>query len=243
MIGETFRKIREDAGIDLKDIADNLRIRCEYLRAIEDNDFKSLPADVYTKGYIREYARFLGIDPKPFIEGYNRGELQELQQEVASGLPESHPGPERMSPASRRVIFFGVVAAIILISIVLFVYLKTTGTAQKQQAIVSMPQPLAGGKDTATLPAAAVFPGQHVLKVTAVATAWLRVDMGEGKIEDVLMKPGDSREWTSKGGFNLWLGNAGGISLTLDNKELGAPGLSGQTMRLRLPAEESSAVR
>ncbi len=61
---------REKLGKTIEEIAKATRIKGSYLRAIEDGDFSKLPVEVYTRGYIREYARFLGVSPDIAIASY-----------------------------------------------------------------------------------------------------------------------------------------------------------------------------
>ena len=70
MVGELLKKAREESGKNLKEISDILKIRLDYLRAIEEEDFKQLPEEVYIKGYIREYAEFLNIEPETALSAY-----------------------------------------------------------------------------------------------------------------------------------------------------------------------------
>lgn len=70
MVGEILKKAREESGKDLKAISQILKIRYDYLHAIEEGDFKQLPEEVYIKGYIREYAEFLHIDPETALQVY-----------------------------------------------------------------------------------------------------------------------------------------------------------------------------
>jgi cytoskeletal protein RodZ len=70
LVGELLKKAREESGKDLKEISEILKIRYDYLRAIEEGDFKQLPEEVYIKGYIREYAELLHIDPETALSAY-----------------------------------------------------------------------------------------------------------------------------------------------------------------------------
>ncbi len=56
-----LKEIRVSRGIEIGDISDMSRISLRYLRAIEEGEFYKLPGDIYIRGYIREYARCLGI--------------------------------------------------------------------------------------------------------------------------------------------------------------------------------------
>lgn len=80
-------------------------------------------------------------------------------------------------------------------------------------------------------------PPPHSLRIEATEPTWIRVVIDNQQHKDVLLKPGEKVEWTAKGGFNLTVGNAGGIRLTLNGKELPPLGKSGQVLRnVQLPA-------
>jgi hypothetical protein len=68
--GSLLRRLRESAGATLQEIADVTKIRKGYLRALEENDFDSLPAAVYVRGFISEYARVLGLDNRVVAKSY-----------------------------------------------------------------------------------------------------------------------------------------------------------------------------
>jgi cytoskeletal protein RodZ len=56
-----LKQARLDSGKTLEEISDSLKIRKQYLLALEEGDFQSMPAAVYVKGYLKLYANYLGI--------------------------------------------------------------------------------------------------------------------------------------------------------------------------------------
>ena len=70
--GARLKDLRESQGIPLQEIAESTRINITYLDFIEQDKFKSLPAEVFLKGYLGQYARLLGVDPSAVTEGYLR---------------------------------------------------------------------------------------------------------------------------------------------------------------------------
>ena len=68
--GEFLRKVRQSRGIELGDISQRTKISERYLRALEEERFAEMPAIVYVRGYIMEYARALRMDPHRVTEGY-----------------------------------------------------------------------------------------------------------------------------------------------------------------------------
>src|ERR1043165_9751956 len=69
--GEELRREREIRGISLKEIADATKISKRFLEAIERNDHRTLPAPVFTRGFVREYAKYLGLNVDEIVNRYN----------------------------------------------------------------------------------------------------------------------------------------------------------------------------
>ncbi len=65
--GEVLAARRGEHGLTIRNAAAATRIRPEYLAALEADDFARLPGPVYAKGYLRTYARYLGVDPEPLV--------------------------------------------------------------------------------------------------------------------------------------------------------------------------------
>ena len=72
-IGEELRRERLRAGLRIKDAEQALYIRAAYLEALEDDNFSLMAGDVYVKGYLRNYARYLGLDGDAFVSRYKSG--------------------------------------------------------------------------------------------------------------------------------------------------------------------------
>jgi cytoskeleton protein RodZ len=93
-----LRAARREHGRSLSDAAAETRIRETYLAALEEEDFATLGGDVYVRGFLRSYARFLGLDPEPLVEAYRRDhegfhEAAPLATEPVQPMPrERQPG-------------------------------------------------------------------------------------------------------------------------------------------------------
>jgi curved DNA-binding protein CbpA len=70
LTGAELRKIREARGVSLRHIASVTKIGLRYLEYLEQDRFAFLPAPVYLRGFLQEYARLVGIDPRRTAEAY-----------------------------------------------------------------------------------------------------------------------------------------------------------------------------
>ena len=71
-MSKLLKERREELGKELRAIAEATRIKGAYLRSIEEEEFEKLPVEVYTRGYIREYAESLGIPADVALEPYEK---------------------------------------------------------------------------------------------------------------------------------------------------------------------------
>jgi cytoskeletal protein RodZ len=69
-LGDALRERREHKGVTMQQAAEDTRIREKFLEAIESGDYQSLPGTVYTKGFLRNYAQYLGLDAEEMLALY-----------------------------------------------------------------------------------------------------------------------------------------------------------------------------
>ena len=70
LTGADLRRLREARGVSLRHIASITKIGLRYLEYIEEDRFTLLPAPVYLRGFLHEYARLVGIDARRAADAY-----------------------------------------------------------------------------------------------------------------------------------------------------------------------------
>jgi cytoskeletal protein RodZ len=69
-LGHILREARETKGLTLAEVQDKIRINSRFLQALENSEYERLPTPVHVRGFLRNYARFLGLDPQPLLNRY-----------------------------------------------------------------------------------------------------------------------------------------------------------------------------
>lgn len=69
-IGDVLRLAREQQGLTLQEVSEALNIKREYLEALEQNEYDSIPGAVFVKGFIRNYGNFLELDGIALVREY-----------------------------------------------------------------------------------------------------------------------------------------------------------------------------
>ncbi len=231
LAGEILKKKREDLGISVQEAASALKIRKDYLSFIEDDTFEKLPVPVYTVGYIRAYAKYLDVDPGPIVEFYKK---HLAQPESAAIMPIAFS--RKKGPG-----IFGVIALIAIVAVAAALFLFFAGRSSNRAGLpASRPPAQRQAGPTGVFHEAAPrrkpqATKQHRLGITAKETTWLAIRFSDGRKDEALLQPGDSKNWTFSGRATLKIGNAGGIDIRFDGKDLGAPGTPSEVMTLTLP--------
>jgi len=120
---------RERKGVDLTRAERDTKIRARYLSALERGDYRDLPGSVYTKGFLRNYAIYLSLDPEDVLRQWRRERGDQHVPEATIVPPRPIAEPKRPLTFSPSVIVaalmtFGVVAFGIYLSIQLLRYAK-----------------------------------------------------------------------------------------------------------------------
>lgn len=110
--GRWLRRQRELRGVELKAIAESSKISQAYLRALEDGRFGLLPAEIFAKGFVDQYARFVGLDPEEAVNFYLVAKRHRDEEEKDALLEVAEPPPE--SSGVRWVVAALILAALFL---------------------------------------------------------------------------------------------------------------------------------
>jgi cytoskeleton protein RodZ len=112
-LGETLRQARLDRGASLADAEQETHIRRRYLEALEAEDYGSLPPVVYVRGFIRSYARYLGLDPEATLDLYAPTRMREERALLRPATPQLAGG------RSFSIKVFMVIASVVLLGLLL----------------------------------------------------------------------------------------------------------------------------
>lgn len=71
-LGEKLRQAREERGITISEVAEQTRISGLYLEAIEKDDYRTLPGGIFNKGFVKSFAKYVGVDEHEALQDYTR---------------------------------------------------------------------------------------------------------------------------------------------------------------------------
>lgn len=239
--GRYLQDIRLLKGISLETVAEETRIRIDNLLLVEEENHDKLPDEVFIKGFLRAFAKAIGADGDEAVRRY------QLRLKVVQKLAKSE-ADIKMPPGKfwRRLFFcIGALLCLIFFSVLAVSVLKTKSSSTGLlKTDIKRPADIANeGKATFepqydTEPAIVQInnkPEKLILKITAIEETWMKIIIDGQKPNEYYLKPGDQVELEATLGYNLFIGNAGGIRLLLNSKSIELPGKSGQVINLKIP--------
>lgn len=227
--GEILRAEREKRGLSLDDVENATKIRVKYLNALENDAYHELPGEVYRLGFLRNYARFLELDPTPLVDYYksqteNDGKAKpQIQEQDVRERKESHT---TFTLPGKKVLGI-VVIVVFAIAIITF---AGPGTRQKDN-LTPPPTPAPAPKETIEQPQAQTPNIQErgvIIQLVCNQECWTQVVAdGEEQFASTLY-PGDKKTFRARESIRIKMGNAGGMDVFYNGKKLPPIGKKGE---------------
>lgn len=179
-VGDRLEAARAQQQLTLEDVAARTRIPRRHLQAIETGDYSGLPAPTYSAGFVKTYARLLGLDGQKLSEEF-RGEMGVANVTQSAPAPYEPADPRRTPPAGLALL------AMLFAVVVGLGYLYWRGSSDQASELAARgPDPIAA------IPAAAVTAPPVALAPTAAAAPTAGAPIVIGATRDVWIKVSDS---------------------------------------------------
>lgn len=250
--GEILRAARLRRRLSLVEAEQATRIRQRYLQALEDDDYAALPTGVYSVGFLRNYAIYLGVPPDDVLAGADprrRRDRRTGVQSVASPIQLS-------SPRTMWLFVAGGVVALLLLALA-WLGLSDPNPSPATQAarpsavpgasptsVVSL-QPLApaASPTSAATPLPAAQPTsapsptsnsrQVEVELRTVDRAWVRATVDGEVAWELTLESGQTRRIVGQQSVELRVGNGAGVEVTANGQRIGTLGPAGQPVDRR----------
>lgn len=224
-IGQTLKNRRLQKGLTLESVTAVLRIQTKFLKALEEEQWGDLPANVFLEGFLVKYAEHLGLDAV--------GLRTQLRGQLGAGEPAfTHPSPvpesvEGESMVPLRVFLFGLAFLILVGGGFLFFRRQEPAGANPakplNQVTETEPIVLSTGTVEAMPVADSVSPIPKTgssLMVRAKEPVWVRVRLDDAVRFEGTLTAGEVRTWPFTSTVRLRVGNISRIAVTFNGKPM-----------------------
>jgi cytoskeletal protein RodZ len=262
-LGEYLKRERECRDISLEEISRKTKIREDLLTGLEEDRLDSSVSSVFIKGFLRAYARYVGLDP---------GEVMLRYETTVEGEGQVSAERARTKGRKQRLLRYIVlpVSALIVVGGILFALFQRPGTLQKetpdQHSVKPLdgrppevesplaeeksppeetPVPTPGPEGTEALPPPS-RPTQPTappnpeplagieIELRAVEDTWLRIQIDGEPPAEVLLKKGQTLSQVGEQEIRMTVGNAGGLEIVHNGKTVGELGQLGKVVHLSI---------
>jgi transcriptional regulator with XRE-family HTH domain len=249
-LGSYVRSAREARGLDLRDVAQQTRISVGFLKAIEEEDFSKLPGEVFVKGFLKSYAKFLRLPEDEIMKRYaeigaprpaapasaDSQAAPKAPKTVKAEPPKSTPA--EASPAAPETEKHGRIglepflwAGAVIIGIAVFII---TALPEKNKSGRHAPATTSQGTATdgvVAAPTATIKPEKLYLEVVALEDVWILVRTDASPQKKAALKKGESITWSANERFLLSYSSVGAAKLVLNGKDLEVSGSKSAVVR------------
>jgi cytoskeletal protein RodZ len=236
-LGALIAKSRTDARLSIEDLAKATNIPVTLLRDMENDNFKKCGGETYARGHLRNIAAKLGIDERIFLDLFET-EVTAPAKPIREMLNEknvtmSYQEPKRIS---WKVLAAGSAAVLILFAGVQFFFSNVDNGNEPEISIATSATPSQEAVESVA-PSTAATPeisgGVKVELVASRGTTWLLATNENGEVLfSGQVRQGSSKSFSAAAQVNLRVGNAGGVDITVNGKDVGSIGANGDVVNL-----------
>jgi len=216
--GRKLSEARRQRGWSIEEVAERIRVRKEFLEALEEMNVKLLPGKAYALAFLRSYARELGMDEKAILDQF-QDESALTREDASKQIRNPTSKPRRQRPWT--------LAAAVVVVAALFVgwraYEANNAPAEEVAAA-----PAAADAEAASPTASQAPVTRHVVEVRANAEAWLEARGPDGTVFlSRTLQPGDVYRPDASPGWTLHARDGGAFDLFVDGASAGSLGTTG----------------
>jgi cytoskeletal protein RodZ len=235
-------KSRTDARLSIEDLAKATNIPVTLLRDMENDNFKKCGGETYARGHLRNIAAKLGIDERIFLDLFETEvtapakPIREMLNENNVTMP--YQEPKRIS---WKVLAAGSAAVLILFAGVQFFFSNVDNGNEPEIFIATSATPSQEAVESVA-PSTAASPeitgGVNVELVASRGSTWLLATNENGEVLfSGQVRQGSSKSFSEATQVNLRVGNAGGVDISVNGKDVGSVGANREVVNLTYNAD------
>ena len=241
-LGALITKSRTDARLSIEDLAKLTNIPATLLRDMENDNFKKCGGETYARGHLRNMAAKLGVDERIFLDLFEvevtapAKPIRDLLNENNVTMP--YQEPRRIS---WKVLAAGSAAALVLFAGAQIIFSNMDSGNDPEVIATTSATPSNSASESVT-PSVAASPeivgGVNVELVASRGTTWLYATNENGEVLfSGQVRQGATKTFSAAKQVNLRVGNAGGVDISVNGKDVGSIGADREVANLTYNAD------
>lgn len=227
-LGQKLRQAREERGISISEVAEQTRISPHYLESIENDDYKTLPGGIFNKGFLKSFAKYVGLDENEVLQDYASMTMTTEGQDSddpKTYRPEVLTDDHAHNTSLTTVIFGGIILALIVGGAWLLVKYSQGDDDSALQANAASPTPAANSVPAADQPTPAPATDRINVELTAVnEPVWIEYTV-DGSSKNQTLTAGEKLAVDARDAFRVSYAKAkaNNLQITLNGRQITPP--------------------
>jgi len=241
-LGALVAKSRTDARLSVEELSKVTNIPTTLLRDMENNNFAKCGGETYARGHLRNIAAKVGVDERVFLDLFEvevtapAKPIRELLKDYNGTMP--YQEPRRIS---WKVLAAGSVAVLILFAGAQIIFSNINNGKEAEVVATASESPTDSASESLA-PSSATSPqiagGVNVELIASRGTTWLYATDENGKVLfSGQIRMGASKMFSESKQVNLRVGNAGGVDISVNGKDVGSIGANRAVANLTYNAD------
>ena len=241
-LGALIAKSRTDARLTIEDLAKLTNIPATLLRDMENDNFKKCGGETYARGHLRNIAAKVGVDERIFLDLFEvevtapAKPIREMLNENNVTMP--YQEPKRIS---WKVLAAGSAAALVLFAGAQIIFSNMNSGSDPEVIATTSATPSNSASESAAPSTAAsqeIVGGVNVELVASRGTTWLYATNENGEVLfSGQVRQGETKTFNAAKQVNLRVGNAGGVDISVNGKDVGSIGADREVANLTYNAD------
>jgi cytoskeletal protein RodZ len=241
-LGALITKSRTDARLSIEDLAKVTNIPVTLLRDMENDNFKKCGGETYARGHLRNIAAKVGVDERNFLDLFEvevtapAKPIRDLLNENNVTMP--YQEPKRIS---WKVLAAGSAAALVLFAGAQIIFSNMNSGSDPEVIATTSATPSNSASESAAPSTAAsqeIVGGVNVELVASRGTTWLYATNENGEVLfSGQVRQGATKTFSAAKQVNLRVGNAGGVDISVNGKDVGSIGANGDVVNVTYNAD------
>ncbi len=263
-LGEYLKREREFRNISLEEISRKTKIRAKILRSLEEERLDSFDSPVFVKGYLKAYAGYVGLDPNDVVLRYEAALNEDDTPPPPKKSSEDTLSQWSLKYIVLPVSILVLIGVLLFLILKGPMKIETNQESQEiANPAVSAISEVASEKPSPTIaeetplpppslrkPSIVISPPVHPsrqpvpivpepasgieLKLTALEDTWIEIQIDKTPAREIFLRPGEVISRRGQENIEMKVGNAGGLKILHNGKDLGRLGKSGKVVYLSI---------
>lgn len=222
-IGKKLKRVREEKELSKEKVYRDIKIRPEIITALEETNMEELPGPIYVKNFIKEYADYLELDPEPLLEEFSYTAKDSFKAESMKGFQPKGDYIKRWVYIKK---FFYLAIVIIIFIFAFWGIKRITFLSKPTPSSVSEETSKKKEKRASSISEELLVPKNKplTLKIRTLQDTWVQVKSDGNVVFQKVLYKDTPQKFKSQDNFEIWVGKASKVKLSLNGTPLGPLG-------------------